>query len=100
MFKQPSTSLFFFLQVVFTPTLMVTWPTAVKFVQTVLTWHMTKILENQCWIAGHVLTVITQHVLLSASLTHCILFTLTYAYTIYNKRFLRSMVMGMFQVSY
>ena len=50
-------------QVVFTPTLLVMLQTAVRNVQMVLMWHMTKNLENLYWTARHVLTVVTKHVL-------------------------------------
>ena len=53
----------FLFQVVFTPTLLVMLQTAVRNVQMVLTWHMTKNLENLYWTARHVLMVITEHVL-------------------------------------
>ena len=56
----------FLFQVVFTPTLLVMLQTAVRNVQMVLTWHMTKNLENLYWTARHVLTVITEHVLFDA----------------------------------
>ena len=52
----------FIFQVVFTPTLLVMLQTAVRNVQMVLTWHMTKNLENLYWTARHVLTV-TKNVL-------------------------------------
>ena len=53
----------FLFQVVFTPTLLVMLQTAVRNVQMVLTWRMTKNLENLYWTARHVLMVITEHVL-------------------------------------
>ena len=53
----------FLFQVVFTPTHLVMLQTAVRNVQMVLTWHMTKNLENLYWTARHVLTVISKHVL-------------------------------------
>ena len=53
----------FLFQVVFTPTLLVMLQTAVRNVQMVLTWHMTKNLENLYWTARHALMVITEHVL-------------------------------------
>ena len=57
----------FLLQVVFTPTHLVMLQTAVRNVQMVLTWHMTKNLENLYWTARHVLTVISKHVLLNVT---------------------------------
>ena len=53
----------FLFQVVFTPTHLVMLQTAVRNVQMVLTWHMTKNLENLYWTARHALMVITEHVL-------------------------------------
>ena len=57
----------FLFQVVFTPTHLVMLQTAVRNVQMVLTWHMTKNLENLYWTARHVLTVISKHVLLNVT---------------------------------
>ena len=64
----------FLFQVVFTPTLLVMLQTAVRNVQMVLTWRMTKNLENLYWTARHVLTVITEHVLFDVTkgFTHVI----------------------------
>lgn len=47
---------FIALLVVFTPTHLVMLQTAVRNVQMVLTWHMTRNLENLYWTARHVLT--------------------------------------------
>ena len=57
----------FLFQVVFTPTHLVMLQTAVRNVQMVLTWHMTRNLENLYWTARHVLTVISKHVLLNVT---------------------------------